>query len=170
MREIERRIQSLAIIHQQFYESENISSISFSKALRNIVEGVREECPKELSSVPVIFDTEDALLELERAIPAGLIVAELTANAFFKWPGNGSGKGSLVISLRALDPGKVEIGLKSAGIALPEDFDFSGGDSLGGILVDSLAKQLQGEVTFTKGAAATATLRFTLSRREAEAR
>jgi PAS domain S-box-containing protein len=161
-----RRINSMALIHEQFYESEDISSIEFSKSLRGIVDGIREAYPATAKRVVVAYETEEALLNIEEAIPAGLIVAELVANAFDHAFSDGSREGSLRIRQRAVDPGMLEIEVRDDGTDLLQGFRPLKSGTLGMILIESLSKQLRGEVVFSRVSGTAATLRFPLRSRD----
>jgi PAS domain S-box-containing protein len=137
-----RRINSMALLHEQFYESEDMSSIEFSKSLRKIVDGIRADYPETAARIAVAYEAEEAFLNIEEAIPAG------------------SREGRLRIRQRAVDPDMLEIEVRDDGIDLPRNFDPSKADSLGMILIKSLSKQLRGEVAFFRDNGTVATLRF----------
>lgn len=162
-----RRINTIALIHQQFCESDDISRIDFSKSLRGIVDEVREEWPATAKRVVVAYEAEEALLGMGMAIPAGLIVAELVANAFGHAFSDLARVGSLRIRLGAVETGKLEIEVRDDGAGLPQGFDPSMAETLGMVLIMSLSKQLRGEVTFSREGGTAARFRFPLRSRDA---
>ncbi|MFZ4617678.1 MAG: PAS domain S-box protein [Rectinemataceae bacterium] len=162
-----RRINTMALIHQQFCESEDISRIDFSKSLRGIVDEIREEWPATARRVAVAYAAEEALLGIEMAIPAGLIVAELVANAFGHAFSDLAREGSLRIRLGAVENGTLEIEVRDDGAGLPQGFDPSIAETLGMVLIMSLSKQLRGEVSFSREGGTSACLRFPLRSRDA---
>jgi two-component sensor histidine kinase len=80
-------------------------------------------------------------VDIETAIPLGLIVNELVTNAY-KHAFPGGRRGSISVSLQAPDGGPLELAVVDDGIGMPADFDLGRTDSLGLRLVRSLAEQL----------------------------
>ncbi|MCX7023927.1 MAG: PAS domain S-box protein [Spirochaetes bacterium] len=165
---IGRRIQSMALIHAQFYESDDLANIEFSISLRRIVDGIRVEHPETASRITVAYETVETFLDLEKAIPAGLVFAELVSNAFVHAFPDGSKTGNILITQRAVDTGMLEIGVRDDGIGMPRDFDPPSCGSLGMILIEGFSKQLRGEVVFSGEQGTTAILRFPAGSRDAE--
>jgi PAS domain S-box-containing protein len=79
--DIKRRVHSMSLIHQQFYESEDLSRIDFAVYLRHLLEGIKPDSPAVQEEVTSACETGEVFLALEQAIPAGLIVDELITNA-----------------------------------------------------------------------------------------
>jgi len=165
---LDRRVQSMALIHRQFYESETMARIDFSIAIRNIVDGIREEWPETAGRIDISFDTEPIELDIERAILAGLIVAELVANSFEHAFPDRSRRGTLVIAMRAPVPSRILIEVRDDGAGLPADFDFDKASTLGMIFIASLANQLRGEVAFSGGSGTAVSLGFPASQKTAD--
>ena len=97
-------------------------------------------------------------LDLERAIPCGLVVTELVTNAF-KHAFPAGRKGEVRIGLQALDD-ELELVVADNGAGLPDAFDLANVTSLGLQLVPLLAGQLGGRFTVEGGPGARFSLRF----------
>ncbi|MEI6874524.1 MAG: PAS domain S-box protein [Spirochaetota bacterium] len=163
---IGRRINAMATIHQQFCESEQPSSVDFSRSLRAIVDEIREAHPMTAKRVVVAYETEKVLLHIEEAIPAGLIVAELVANAFDHAFSGTSMEGTLHIRQRMVDPGLLEIEVHGDGTGLSQVPDPAKPHTYGTVLRGRLLKQLRGEVLPSGEDGLATTLRFPLRSRE----
>ena len=99
------------------------------------------------TSVDINFDLKlpDICIDINRAIPCGLILNELITNAL-KYAFIGRREGKLSISLKRLKSNSHEITVMDNGVGLPEDIERKKQDSLGLQLVTMLTKQLQGQL------------------------
>lgn len=105
-------------------------------------------------------DFEELFLDVNSAIPCGLILNELISNAF-KHAFPGGRPGLVRIGLRRKPDDTVEIRVADDGVGLPEGVDFRQGETLGLQIIHLLAEQLDGalDVDRTKGTAVTLTFR-----------
>jgi two-component sensor histidine kinase len=103
--------------------------------------------------VKLHIDVKDVLLNINTAIPCGLIINELVSNSL-KYAFPDSRKGKIKIAMSSLNNNEMELTVSDNGIGIPEEVDISGTKSLGLHLVTILAEdQLQGEIKLarTKG-------------------
>ena len=98
---------------------------------------------------------------MDTAVPVGLIVNELVTNAYkHAFPHDGRAGGAIQVELSRLK-GDVVISVADDGARLPTDFDPDNLDSLGLLLISSLSRQLDGELSFeTSCHGARGTVRF----------
>jgi PAS domain S-box-containing protein len=158
--DITRRLHSMAIIHEQFYESKDMSRIDFALYLRQLLERLGSEFQGGAWDASADCATGVALLNLEQAIPAGLIVTELLTNAMkFAFPPGGA-PGTIRLAQRLLPDRGIEVEVRDDGVGLPAGFDPETASSLGMMLLRILSEQLGGSVEFAKGKGTAATLRF----------
>jgi PAS domain S-box len=165
LEDITRRMHSMAIIHEQFYQSEDMARIDFSIYLRQLVNRSKTDFPGGAREIIVDCAEGRTLLHLEQAIPAGLIVAELLSNAQqYAFPRDRK-PGTIRIALRNLacsdvaDHG-IEIEVKDDGVGLPPDVDPMTAGTMGMMLIRLLAEQIKGEVSFAREEGTTAIMRF----------
>ena len=93
------------------------------------------------------IEVDDVRLNIETAVPCGLIISELVSNSLkHAFP---EGKGELNLSLKIADD-KYKLIISDNGIGFPKELDFLKTESLGLQLVNSLVKQLEGEITLDK--------------------
>ena len=160
--DITRRMHAMAIIHDKFYETTDLSRIDFSLYLEQLVASSKADFPETSKNVTIVCGTAPVLLRLEQAIPAGLIVSELLTNAL-KFAFTEDGKpGKIRIVQRIADDGDLQIEVMDDGPGLPEGVDPESAKSMGMTMIRILARQLDGDVEYgkTRGRGVTATLRF----------
>lgn len=135
--EAERRVQSMAMIHERLYLSDDMSSIDILEFLKelaaNVAQGGGESCAAEGDSVH---------LGLDQAVPCALAVNELVMNADKHGCRNNSCT-SIDIAVK-LDGAYVEISVSDDGPGLPDSFDPRSSGGLGMSILSALAEQLSG--------------------------
>jgi len=99
------------------------------------------------------------LLDISKAIPCGLILNELVANAF-KHGFSAGRSGYLAIDLKEVAGGLVSLIVRDNGIGIPAGLDFGNTESLGTQLVCMLADQLEGTLVLDREGGTTFTLTF----------
>jgi len=93
---------------------------------------------------------EDVQLDINRAIPLGLIINEIVSNSL-KHGFQVSKKGEIVITLQSTDEGKAVLQIKDTGIGIPSEVDSKNPQSLGLQLVSDLVNQIGGHFELTGG-------------------
>jgi PAS domain S-box-containing protein len=156
---ISRRFVAMALVHEQFYTSPDMARIDLLPCLRQLAEGLSSEFPRFTGRIEVVSDRETVPLSLDKAIPAGLTASELLTNALTHAYPAGSPQGGIRVSLRRV-ASNLELSVRDEGRGLPEGFDPGRSESLGMILVHSLAAQLRGSVEYRSYKGAEGILRF----------
>lgn len=157
LNESKNRILSMAMIHEMLYQSKDLSSINFSDYIKNLTAQITESYVSE--NVDIKLETEPISLNIETAIPLGLIMNELISNSFkYAFPNNQ--KGEIRISLTP-ENGEYKLIISDNGIGLPPDMDFKNTESsLGLTLVKLLIKQLEGHIELNKNQGTKYTIKF----------
>lgn len=102
----------------------------------------------ENNQIKPILEIENVTLNMETAVPCGLIISELVSNSLkYAFP-NGK-KGEMFMSLKLKDD-TYELIIRDNGLGLPEKLDFDNLESLGLRLVKSLTEQIDGELTINR--------------------
>ncbi|MFQ5350441.1 MAG: sensor histidine kinase [Thermoanaerobaculia bacterium] len=142
-RESQNRIRSMALIHELLYRSEDLTRIDFAEYLDQLVHHVVRSYGPAGQAVRPELSIEPEAMSLDFAIPCGLIVTELVANAIeHAFPGR---PGSVAVSFR-IENGRHRLSVADDGVGLPPEIDPETSDSLGLRLVAALARQLGGEL------------------------
>jgi len=136
------RIRSMALVHEKLYQSEDFSSINFTEYIKELIQNIHHP---ERHDIIISLDLEDVIIDINKAIPCGLIVNELITNAF-KHAFPEDHKGEIKISMLIHDDDSYKLIVSDDGIGLPKSLDWKETSSLGLQLVNGLVRQLQGKI------------------------
>lgn len=158
--ESQNRVRAMALTHQLLYERKDYSRIDLGEYLERLAQLLLSSYREDSTHISLrrALPAAPLFLDLERAIPCGLVVTELVTNAF-KHAFPAGRKGEVRIELQALDD-ELELVVADDGAGLPGDFDLANVTSLGLQLVPLLADQLGGRFTVEGGPGARFSLRF----------
>ena len=142
----QRRIRAMSLIHQNLYNSENLSSIDFGDYVKKLVRDLFASFNVPSAKVSYDIKIDGIFLDIETSIPCGLLINELVSNSL-KYAFNGSGDSVVSISLDREDETGYKLMVGDNGKGIPADIDFRKTNSLGLQLVCSLTEQLEGTIT-----------------------
>ena len=144
------RIKSMALIHEKLYKSKDFTRIDFAKYVRSLSNDLFRVYGINPDVVELNINIKDLLLNINTAIPCGLIINELVSNSL-KYAFPEGRKGKIKIAMSPLNKNEIELTVSDNGIGIPEEVDIKGTKSLGLHLVTILAEdQLQGEIKLAR--------------------
>jgi PAS domain S-box-containing protein len=151
LRESQQRIKSMSFIHETIYRTADFSRLEFMDYIKTIASNLIQSYRSASTAIEFVPDMQSVGLNLDQAIPCGLIINELVSNAL-KYAFKGRKKGRLEILLKEENQ-DVILAVKDDGVGLPKDFAFEKNNSLGIQLVYALLEQLDAtmKVDQTKG-------------------
>lgn len=141
------RVKSMAIIHQKLYQNES-GLIDFEEYL-NLLTNEISTLYKSKSIVEISIESENIMLDVDTAIPLGLIINEIVTNSFKYAFINSDKKNTISIILKKENDNTYKLVVEDNGSGIPENIDVSKADSLGLKLINRLVKQLQGSIIQT---------------------
>jgi two-component system, sensor histidine kinase PdtaS len=144
----QRRIDSIALVHEQLYGSRNLSAVNLARYAEALVPELSRASGTS-ERVQVVLALDEVELEPERAIPCGMLVSELVTNAL-KHAFPGERRGSLLVRLERLPEARLQLVVEDDGVGLTGDFPERRSESLGLDLVAIFAKQLDAELVVRK--------------------
>ncbi len=143
----QNRIQTMAVIHEQLYQSDDLSQINFADYIKKLVSNLFLSYNHDKKGIKPVTNLDECYLSIEIAIPAGLLINELITNAFkHAFP---KGEGEVMINLTLGEKKQVILEVKDNGIGLPPDLDWNRTNSLGLRLVRLLTQQLDAQISVT---------------------
>jgi PAS domain S-box-containing protein len=151
------RILSMALVHEDLYQTGNLAQVDFKRYLGRLSERVRSGSAGG-DTVRLELELEELALPVDQAIPMGLLANELLTNAFKH--AFADGRPGLLRVLLSQEGGMVRMEVRDDGPGLPPDFDPQNGKTLGMQLVWGLAEQLRGGMTIGEGPGASFILTF----------
>lgn len=154
------RIRSMSMIHEQLYQSASLARIHLGEYTEKLCRSLLRSYAQR-QHVDLEIETDDVEVNIETAVPCGLILNELVSNAF-KHAFEPGSEGTLSVSVGEGEDGGLRLVVKDDGRGLPVDFDPDRSASLGLQLVKTLTYQLKGNLTVTNENGA----RFVLDFRE----
>ena len=159
-RESQGRVRSMAFIHEQLYQSSDFTNIEFGTYVKTLVNYLSHSYSIDQSYITFKLDIDDVSLDINTAIPCGLIINELVTNSLkYAFPLNNYSKTSsdkineIYIYMHPYKEDKFILVISDNGVGLPESTDFNNSKTLGLLLVNSLVDQLDGtiEIDRTEG-------------------
>jgi two-component sensor histidine kinase len=144
LRESQQRIKSMSFIHETIYRTADFSRLEFMDYIKTIASNLIQSYRTGTLALEFRPEMESVGLNLDQAIPCGLIINELVSNAL-KYAYKGRKKGVLTVVLRE-ENDDVILAVKDDGVGLPADFAFEKNNSLGIQLVYALLDQLDATV------------------------
>ncbi len=146
LEEAQRRIKSMAVLHQKFYKSTDISSINFTEFISAIVDELSSSFITDKSKVSISLNLSPVILNMHFAVPCGLIINELLTNIFkYAFPIDFAKKGEITISLSEDEKKEVTLLISDNGIGIPETINPENVTSLGMTLILNLIQQIEGK-------------------------
>jgi PAS domain S-box-containing protein len=146
LRDSRDRIKSMALIHEKLYGSSNLSSIDFSEYIASLLSHLSCSYGGNSGRIAARTDLESLSLNIDIAIPLGLMVNEIVTNSF-KHAFPGEAQGEIFAELHKVKDGKYLLTVGDNGVGMPADFDIERTSSLGLQLVQALSQQIDSEIT-----------------------
>ena len=161
MKQSQNRIKSMALIHQMIYQNEDIRYIPFKSYLEKLSSQIMSSMLIDVNRIKINIIIKEIKLDVETAIPLGIIVNELLSNALkYAYPDKSSG--NIDIWLKQEEDDQFTLTVNDDGPGLPEGFDIEEGKSLGLQLVDMLSKQMNSKLTYKYNNGAEFSIKFTV--------
>ena len=148
LKESQNRVKSMAMIHEKLYLSTDLTKINFVDYIQSLISNLFYSYNVKEDHIKPILKIEDVNLNIETAIPCGLIITELISNCL-KYAFPNQMKGKIIISLKQVED-KFELIISDNGIGLPENININKIKTLGILLVKSLTEQIDGKISIQR--------------------
>ncbi len=145
------RVRTIAILYEKLHQSNNFGQIDFRRYVKSLTNNLLMSYENRLQKISLKVDIHDVFLDIDRAIPCGLLINELITNSLkFAFPPNQGGE--ILVKMNNIK-NKYELIVQDNGIGLPKNVKVGTAETVGMKLVNALAAQLEGnlEVTNTVG-------------------
>jgi two-component sensor histidine kinase/uncharacterized protein HemY len=159
--ESRNRVYSMSMIHQNLYKGENLTSIGMREYLIDLSKHISDSYGAE-GRIAYNYDLEDMELDVDSAIPMGLIANELLTNAY-KHAFPDDGKGFINLVCKRISDDRILLEIEDNGIGLVElDQDDKNGSGFGTELIELLILQLDGSIMTMSGNGTRVRMEFAL--------
>ena len=136
------RIRSMAMVHEMLYGTGKLASVDYEQYLQELIGTLVVSMKGYINNIETHLDASGIQLNVDTAIPLGLLLNELLTNSLMHaFPGDNGGQ--ISVAIKRL-PDHYELKMSDNGIGFPDDFDFQNNTSLGLGLIDTLTLQLDG--------------------------
>ena len=150
--ESQNRVISMALIHEELYKGEGTDTLDFSAYIQKLAENLFQTYSLRSKNINLIMDLEEnAFLDMDTAVPLGIIVNELVSNSL-KHAFTQKQEGEIRIQLcreetnNEMHNSLFSLTVSDNGKGIPEDLELENSESLGLRLVGILVDQLDGEI------------------------
>ena len=144
LQESQNRVKSMAMIHEKIYQSNDLEEINFADYIQSLISNLFHTYNVDKKLVKSTFKIENITLNMETAVPCGLIISEIISNSL-KYAFPNKMRGEIIVSLKSVEE-TYELMIKDNGIGLPKGLDLNNLESLGLLLVKILTEQIEGEL------------------------
>jgi two-component sensor histidine kinase len=151
----QNRVKSMALIHEHLYQSENLSEIDFRQYAISLVRNIMNMYSS--NRIDTRVNVDGLKLDIDRAIPCGLIINELVSNCV-KHAFPDRRRGRIDVNMKELACGGYELVVADDGVGCVEETWKC--ETLGMRLIRSLITQLRGSIQVESSAGTRVTIRF----------
>ncbi len=142
------RVQSMALLHQNLYQDDNLKGVNIEEYFSNLIQGLFDAYNIEEDTITLKVDIDPLILDVDTVIPLGLISNELISNAL-KHAFHGIENGELFVSLKERED-KLILIVKDNGVGKSKKIKPESGGGFGKMLIQSLSSKLEAEIHETQ--------------------
>jgi PAS domain S-box-containing protein len=160
----QNRVLSMALIHEQLYQSADLSKIAFPDYLRTLINHLISSQSLDHKLINIDWQVAAINLDLDRAIPCGLLLNELVSNVLkhaFKQPRSELRKITINFSVQTNENYCLSVG--DNGDGFPDELNLEKIPTLGLRLVKALTRQLRGQIKIEQNNGVVVSILFPLS-------
>lgn len=139
------RINSMAMIHEMLYKSDGISKIDYSEYARKLISNLIVSMKGSDNNITLSVDISEIDLNIDTAIPLGLLINEIMTNAL-KYGLRNNDVGTVHIEITKTMHGHYRMLIGDNGVGFSDDISFRNSNSLGLMLMHKLSLQLNGSI------------------------
>jgi len=135
----------MALVHENLYRAGDFGKVAMAPHIRSLCAHLTGVYAAHDRAIELLLQIGDCQMNLDRAVPCGLLVNELVSNALkHGFPEGRSGR--VRVELQSLPGGESSLSVSDDGVGLPQHIVLGESESLGLQLVEDLTKQLNGSI------------------------
>ncbi len=142
--ELKSRLRAVGLVHEMLYKAYDQRRVDISSYLQSLGDNILSSSLPRSGRVDAVYRVPAISMEMDTVIPLGMIFSELMTNVLkYAFPDERSGQ--VRIELTPMEDSIYNLTVADDGVGLPDDYEHRKEDSIGHLLVSSLAKQIDGE-------------------------
>jgi two-component sensor histidine kinase len=148
VKEGQSRVKSMALLHQNLYQGDNLASIEMQEYVGLLLKSIGSAFglrPNSDEGVRLVNEVTKQDLDVDLAIPLGLIINELVTNSL-KYAFPDDRPGAVKVSLKKMEDGHLCLQVSDDGVGLSKAAPSENSTSFGTKLMGILTKKLKGEM------------------------
>ncbi|HET8735130.1 MAG TPA: sensor histidine kinase, partial [Pricia sp.] len=139
------RINSMGIVHEMLYKSDDLNRIDYGAYIKALVEALISSMKGDKSEIKLEMEVDNIFLNIDTSIPLGLMINEIITNSL-KYGFSESQEGTISVALQKLGRFSYTLNIGDNGSGIPSHINFRNTKSLGLKLIHKLALQLRGNI------------------------
>ncbi|MCP4537649.1 MAG: PAS domain S-box protein [Chloroflexi bacterium] len=145
-RESQQRVRAMALVHERLYQSKDLAKVDLAEYIQNLSNDLFLSYGTDAANITLETNVSEIVLDIDMAIPCGLIISELVSNAMKHAFPNGR-KGKISIDFHPVgDDDGLTLVIQDDGVGFRQDWNPENLKSFGLRLVSMLIRQLKGEM------------------------
>jgi two-component sensor histidine kinase len=162
-KECRNRVRSMALVHERLYQAKDLASIKSAEYVDSLLASLRASYMANSNQVTLHARVKKAFLNIDTAIPCGLIINELVSNALkYAFPDGRSGR--IEVQLRSVANDDLMLLVRDNGVGLPSSIDVWNTETLGLQVVTLLTSQHNGTIDLDRNGGTTFRITFPATR------
>ncbi|MCB0687133.1 MAG: tetratricopeptide repeat protein [Saprospiraceae bacterium] len=147
LQEGQDRVQSMALIHQNLYQEDNLTGVEVKDYFIKLIRNLFDSYNIRPGQIQLDLEIDQLNLDVDTVIPIGLIVNELVSNAL-KYAFKSLQKGEIKVSLKEIN-GQLQLQVSDNGVGITDEEMGKVGNSFGYRLINVFKDQLQADLKIT---------------------
>ncbi|MEZ4937742.1 MAG: histidine kinase dimerization/phosphoacceptor domain -containing protein [Crocinitomicaceae bacterium] len=142
--ESQNRIKTMSFIHESLYQTKNFAEIHFSEHVEKLLNNLIYSYSTLQKDIEIEKEIDDISLDLDIAIPCGLIVNEIISNSL-KHAFIDREKGKILVKMKKCAE-KIHLQIEDDGIGIDKEMNIYESNTLGLQLIITLVEQIDGTI------------------------
>jgi len=144
-KETQSRVRSIAILHEKLYQSDDLAKLKFDEYVKLLADDLVYFYGLNNDTIDMNIDMGEISLNIETAIPCGLLIDELVSNSL-KYAFKNQTNCKIDIDLHSDNDNTFTLVVSDNGSGIPEEVDIDNSDTFGMQLIKYLTSQLKGKL------------------------
>ena len=145
VREGRNRVKSIALIHQQLYQHQSLTAVNLQAYLHELMQSIHQSFKDIGKHISHTVQCPHLLLDVEVAVPIGLILNELVTNSY-KYAFTQQEQGHINLTVTT-NQTTLHLHIKDNGTGLPELFNWHQQKTFGTKMINTLVSKLNATLT-----------------------